>query len=157
MHNSIQGHINAFDKCLLTNFLFQKFKSCNIISFDGTINILLCNKPETWSVICLSGYPFVHSYGGFKYIMDPVVNVFTHYNAHFTKTATSNLASVSQEFTGIQIYQNMATSFYLQVVAIVSCLFVVVSTLCLIFSTLPAFQIKDEDGNISRESLIICS
>ena len=33
-----------------------------------------------------------------------------------------------------------------------SCLFVVVSTLCLIFSTLPAFQVKDEAGKISRES-----
>ena len=36
-------------------------------------------------------------------------------------------------------------------VAIVSCLFVVVSTLCLIFSTLPAFQQKQEDGKISRK------
>ena len=50
-----------------------------------------------------------------------------------------------------QIYWKVIKSVYLQVVAIVSCLFVVVSTLCLIFSTLPAFQIKDEDGNISRE------
>ena len=50
-----------------------------------------------------------------------------------------------------QIYWKVIKSLYLQVVAIVSCLFVVVSTLCLIFSTLPAFQIKDEDGNISRE------
>ena len=38
-----------------------------------------------------------------------------------------------------------------QVVAIVSCLFVVVSTLCLIFSTLPAFQVKDHEGKISRK------
>ena len=44
---------------------------------------------------------------------------------------------------------------FLQVVAIVSCLFVVVSTLCLIFSTLPAFQVKDEEGNISRKLEII--
>ena len=40
---------------------------------------------------------------------------------------------------------------YCQVVAIVSCLFVVVSTLCLIFSTLPAFHVKDESGKISRK------
>ena len=32
-----------------------------------------------------------------------------------------------------------------------SCLFVVVSTLCLIFSTLPAFQVKDHEGKISRK------
>ena len=38
-------------------------------------------------------------------------------------------------------------------VAIVSCLFVVVSTLCLIFSTLPAFQQKQEDGKISRKKI----
>ena len=38
-----------------------------------------------------------------------------------------------------------------QIVAIVSCLFVVVSTLCLIFSTLPAFQQKDGSGKISRK------
>ena len=85
------------------------------------------------------------------------------------------IQSAAVRFTGFQIYthfevyivtqvclgmkrltvlrQKMATTYYLQVVAIVSCLFVVVSTLCLIFSTLPAFQIKDEDGNISRESL----
>ena len=36
-----------------------------------------------------------------------------------------------------------------------SCLFVVVSTLCLIFSTLPAFQIKDEAGKISRETNLL--
>ena len=30
-------------------------------------------------------------------------------------------------------------------------MFVVVSTLCLIFSTLPTFQVKDESGKISRE------
>ena len=36
-----------------------------------------------------------------------------------------------------------------QIVAIVSCLFVVVSTLCLIFSTLPSFE--QNDGNISRK------
>ena len=39
--------------------------------------------------------------------------------------------------------------------AIVSCLFVVVSTLCLIFSTLPAFQVKDEDGKISRNYALV--
>ena len=38
-----------------------------------------------------------------------------------------------------------------QIVAIVSCLFVVVSTLCLIFSTLPAFQQKDGSGETSRK------
>ena len=41
--------------------------------------------------------------------------------------------------------------------AIVSCLFVVVSTLCLIFSTLPAFQQKQESGKISRKKLNIFS
>ena len=40
-----------------------------------------------------------------------------------------------------------------QVVAIVSCLFVVVSTLCLIFSTLPAFQVKDETGKIQSRKI----
>ena len=44
---------------------------------------------------------------------------------------------------------------YCQVVAIVSCLFVVVSTLCLIFSTLPAFHVKDESGKISRKLSIL--
>ena len=44
-----------------------------------------------------------------------------------------------------------ADTFNLQVVAVVSCMFVVVSTLCLIFSTLPRFQQKDENG-IIRES-----
>jgi hypothetical protein len=38
------------------------------------------------------------------------------------------------------------------VVAVVSCLFVVVSTLCLIISTLPMFQQKDSNG-IVRESI----
>ena len=41
-----------------------------------------------------------------------------------------------------------------QVVAIVSCLFVVVSTLCLIFSTLPSFQQRDGSGKISRERIV---
>ena len=36
-----------------------------------------------------------------------------------------------------------------KVVAIVSCLFVVVSTLCLIFSTLPSFQQRDGTGKVS--------
>jgi len=36
-------------------------------------------------------------------------------------------------------------------VAIVSCIFVVVSTLCLIFSTLPAFQPQEGSDEISRE------
>ena len=36
----------------------------------------------------------------------------------------------------------------LQVIAVLSCLFVVVSTLCLIFSTLPRFQKKDKNGVI---------
>lgn len=35
----------------------------------------------------------------------------------------------------------------------VSCLFVVVSTLCLIFSTLPRFQKKDKNGVIRKFSL----
>ena len=51
-------------------------------------------------------------------------------------------------FTGICIL--CIDNIYCQVVAIVSCLFVVVSTLCLIFSTLPNFQVKDEEGKISR-------
>ena len=38
----------------------------------------------------------------------------------------------------------------LQVVAVVSCMFVVVSTLCLIFSTLPEFQQKDQNGIDSK-------
>ena len=37
-----------------------------------------------------------------------------------------------------------------QVVAIVSCSFVVVSTLCLIFSTLPRFQQKDSNGVVRK-------
>ena len=37
-----------------------------------------------------------------------------------------------------------------QVVAVVSCMFVVVSTLCLIFSTLPKFQQKDENGIVRK-------
>ena len=37
-----------------------------------------------------------------------------------------------------------------QVVAVVSCMFVVVSTLCLIFSTLPRFQQKDANGIIRK-------
>ena len=40
-----------------------------------------------------------------------------------------------------------------QVVAVVSCMFVVVSTLCLIFSTLPRFQQKDANGIIRKFSL----
>jgi hypothetical protein len=38
----------------------------------------------------------------------------------------------------------------LQVVAVVSCLFVVVSTLCLIISTLPSFQQKDANGIVRK-------
>ena len=44
---------------------------------------------------------------------------------------------------------------FLQVIAVVSCLFVVVSTLCLIFSTLPRFQKKDKNGVIRRFTIII--
>ena len=43
----------------------------------------------------------------------------------------------------------------LQVIAVVSCLFVVVSTLCLIFSTLPRFQKKDKNGVI--RTFILCN
>lgn len=39
----------------------------------------------------------------------------------------------------------------------VSCLFVVVSTLCLIFSTLPRFQKKDKNGLIREHRNILCS
>jgi hypothetical protein len=38
----------------------------------------------------------------------------------------------------------------MQVVAVVSCLFVVVSTLCLIISTLPSFQQKDANGIVRK-------
>ena len=38
----------------------------------------------------------------------------------------------------------------MKVIAVVSCLFVVVSTLCLIFSTLPRFQKKDKNGVIRK-------
>ena len=43
----------------------------------------------------------------------------------------------------------------LQVIAVLSCLFVVVSTLCLIFSTLPRFQKKDENGVIRKFTIIL--
>jgi len=49
------------------------------------------------------------------------------------------------------LFENPHHSKAAKVVAIVSCLFVVVSTLCLIFSTLPNFQVKDEEGKISQE------
>ena len=39
----------------------------------------------------------------------------------------------------------------------VSCLFVVVSTLCLIFSTLPRFQKKDKNGLIREHHSILSS
>lgn len=39
----------------------------------------------------------------------------------------------------------------------VSCLFVVVSTLCLIFSTLPRFQKKDKNGLIREHLNLTCS
>ena len=42
----------------------------------------------------------------------------------------------------------------LQVVAVVSCMFVVVSTLCLIFSTLPQFQQKDDNGIDRKQQLL---
>ena len=42
-----------------------------------------------------------------------------------------------------------------QVIAVVSCLFVVVSTLCLIFSTLPRFQKKDKNGVIRKFAQMI--
>jgi hypothetical protein len=41
-----------------------------------------------------------------------------------------------------------------QVVAVVSCMFVVVSTLCLIFSTLPRFQQKDINGIVRKYRII---
>ena len=40
-------------------------------------------------------------------------------------------------------------------IAVVSCLFVVVSTLCLIFSTLPRFQKKDKNGLIREHHNIL--
>jgi len=49
------------------------------------------------------------------------------------------------------LFENPHHSMAAKVVAIVSCLFVVVSTLCLIFSTLPAFQQKDGSGKITQE------
>jgi len=49
------------------------------------------------------------------------------------------------------LFENPHHSMAAKIVAIVSCLFVVVSTLCLIFSTLPAFQQKDGSGETSRE------
>ena len=49
----------------------------------------------------------------------------------------------------------VADTLNLQVVAVVSCMFVVVSTLCLIFSTLPRFQQKDENGIIRESSKTI--
>ena len=59
-----------------------------------------------------------------------------------------------QKYAQSTLYSNnlITPSALVQVVAIVSCLFVVVSTLCLIFSTLPAFQQKDGSGKITRKS-----
>ena len=51
----------------------------------------------------------------------------------------------------------VADTLNLQVVAVVSCMFVVVSTLCLIFSTLPRFQQKDENGIIRESSKTLLS
>jgi len=62
---------------------------------------------------------------------------------------TSSCASTQRHLWNL--FENPHHSKAAKVVAIVSCLFVVVSTLCLIFSTLPAFQVKDEEGNISQE------
>ena len=47
-------------------------------------------------------------------------------------------------------YNILHILFFFQVVAVVSCMFVVVSTLCLIFSTLPRYQQKDEHGIICK-------
>ena len=49
------------------------------------------------------------------------------------------------------MFSDPESGSWLQVVAIISCMFVVISTICLIFSTLPAFQRKDGSANISRE------
>jgi len=49
------------------------------------------------------------------------------------------------------LFENPHDSCAAKVVAVVSCMFVVVSTLCLIFSTLPKFQQKDQNGIVQEE------
>ncbi|XP_023324508.1 uncharacterized protein LOC111698406 [Eurytemora carolleeae] len=49
------------------------------------------------------------------------------------------------------LFENPHHSGAAKIVAVVSCLFVVVSTLCLIFSTLPKFQQKDSRGVVQEE------
>jgi len=49
------------------------------------------------------------------------------------------------------LFENPDHSKAAKAVAVVSCIFVIVSTLCLIFSTLPQFQLKSATGEISQE------
>jgi len=130
-------------------------------NFDAILGLYRNGKLHLAAGVCVQDFCEELEYWGLDDLhMEPCCQ-HTYYRARWLLPETTQDEEVEDNFgNGFcaptqkqlwNLFENPHHSKAAKVVAIVSCLFVVVSTLCLIFSTLPAFHVKDESGKISQE------
>jgi len=128
-------------------------------NFDAVLGLYRNGKLHLAAGVCVQDFCEELEYWGLDDLhMEPCCQ-HTYYRARWLLPQPNSDEEKEEDFgTGFcaptqrhlwNLFENPHHSKAAKVVAIVSCLFVVVSTLCLIFSTLPSFQQRDETGKVS--------
>merc|ERR550532_2016511 len=130
-------------------------------NFDAILGLYRNGKLHLAAGVCVQDFCEELEYWGLDDLhMEPCCQ-HTYYRARWL-LPTPKIDAVQEDDFGTgccapmqrhlwNLFENPDHSKAAKAVAVVSCLFVIVSTLCLIFSTLPQFQEKTDTGEISRE------
>jgi len=130
-------------------------------NFDSILGLYRTNKLHLSQGVCVQDFCEELEYWGLTDLhLEPCCQ-HTYYRARWLLPQHGGPEDADEDFgNGIfapsqkhlwNLFENPHHSCAAKVVAVVSCMFVVVSTLCLIFSTLPRFQQKDEKGIVQEE------
>jgi len=130
-------------------------------NFDAILGLYRTNKLHLAAGVCVQDFCEELEYWGLDDLhMEPCCQ-HTYYRARWL-LPTAKIDAVQEDDFGTgccapmqrhlwNLFENPDHSKAAKAVAVVSCIFVIVSTLCLIFSTLPQFQLRQANGEISRE------
>ncbi|XP_023326887.1 potassium voltage-gated channel protein Shab [Eurytemora carolleeae] len=130
-------------------------------NFDAILCLYRTGKLHLSQGVCVQDFCEELEYWGLDDLhMEPCCQ-HTYYRARWLLPETDEKEEKEEDFgSGFcaptqkhlwNLFENPHHSFAAKCVAVVSCLFVVVSTLCLIISTLPSFQQKDLSGIAQEE------
>jgi len=130
-------------------------------NFDAILGLYRTDKLHLSQGVCVQDFCEELEYWGLTDLhLEPCCQ-HTYYRARWLLPQHGGPEDADEDFgNGIfapsqkhlwNLFENPHHSCAAKVVAVVSCMFVVVSTLCLIFSTLPRFQQKDEKGIVQEE------